>query len=319
MIALVTGGAGSGKSDAAEKLAVLRARGTGSPLYYVATSVPADDEDRARIRRHVERRAGSGFVTLEVSDCLTDCILNTGAAVSRGTFLVDSTTAYMANVLFPAGGGPLSEDGVRAAAEAGVRDLAGFGRMVRDAGGNVVFVSDQVGCGVPSVCGKGETDFTDLYREALAEADQTIAEMADQVIEVSAGIETDWKIDGNKPEEYRDMNENGELIFVYGGAWQGQERIAGRFRRENPEMPVVPHFEERILELIREGRSEDGILEAAGEVCGIVVMDDITQGVVPVEAEARRWRKMCGRAMEVLAGRADRVVRVFCGMEMNLK
>ena len=59
----ITGGAGSGKSSLAQELAAVLA-GDG-PLYYVATMVPRDDEDRRRISRHIQDRSGMGFRTME--------------------------------------------------------------------------------------------------------------------------------------------------------------------------------------------------------------------------------------------------------------
>ena len=59
----ITGGAGSGKSSLAQELA--SALAAGGPHYYVATMVPRDDEDRRRISRHIEDRAGMGFGTIE--------------------------------------------------------------------------------------------------------------------------------------------------------------------------------------------------------------------------------------------------------------
>lgn len=63
MIAVVTGGAGSGKSALAEDIACTLA-GTG-PLVYLATMIPSGTEAKARVARHRAKRAGRGFVTVE--------------------------------------------------------------------------------------------------------------------------------------------------------------------------------------------------------------------------------------------------------------
>ena len=60
----ISGGCKNGKSDFAQELAVKLA--DGGRLYYVATMIPYDDEDRARIKKHIENRAGLGFETLEL-------------------------------------------------------------------------------------------------------------------------------------------------------------------------------------------------------------------------------------------------------------
>ncbi|MBQ9041751.1 MAG: bifunctional adenosylcobinamide kinase/adenosylcobinamide-phosphate guanylyltransferase [Eggerthellaceae bacterium] len=63
MIALVTGGAASGKSAYAESLA----KALPGPHAYVATMRHGDAETEARIARHREMRAGKGFVTVELA------------------------------------------------------------------------------------------------------------------------------------------------------------------------------------------------------------------------------------------------------------
>ena len=65
MYYLITGGAGSGKSEYAEELA-LSLVDKDDRLYYIATMYPYDDEEtRKRIERHRNLRAGKGFVTIE--------------------------------------------------------------------------------------------------------------------------------------------------------------------------------------------------------------------------------------------------------------
>lgn len=65
MYYLVTGGAGSGKSEYAEELA-LSLVDKDDHLYYIATMYPYDDEEtNRRIERHRNLRAGRGFVTIE--------------------------------------------------------------------------------------------------------------------------------------------------------------------------------------------------------------------------------------------------------------
>ena len=80
MYYLVTGGAGSGKSEYAESLALSLAE-KGESLFYVATMYPYDDEEtRKRIERHRNLRAGKGFVTIErpieISKVLDEMIIS---------------------------------------------------------------------------------------------------------------------------------------------------------------------------------------------------------------------------------------------------
>ena len=63
MTVFLSGGCKNGKSTLAEQIAVHLSRP--GRLYYLATMIPHDEEDRARIARHVESRAGLGFQTVE--------------------------------------------------------------------------------------------------------------------------------------------------------------------------------------------------------------------------------------------------------------
>jgi len=51
----------------------------------------------------------------------------------------------------------------------------------------------------------------------------------------------------------------------------------------------------------------------------VVIATEVGGGVVPVDAEQRRAREAAGRLSCLLAQRAQRVVRVFCGLPMVLK
>ena len=51
----------------------------------------------------------------------------------------------------------------------------------------------------------------------------------------------------------------------------------------------------------------------------IVIARDISQGIVPIDSVQRAWREASGRAMMYLAGEAEEVYRVFCGLSEKLK
>lgn len=65
MNVFISGGCKNGKSFYAQRLARRQADEAGSPLYYIATMIPHDEEEHARIRRHLSERDGWGFTTLE--------------------------------------------------------------------------------------------------------------------------------------------------------------------------------------------------------------------------------------------------------------
>lgn len=51
----------------------------------------------------------------------------------------------------------------------------------------------------------------------------------------------------------------------------------------------------------------------------IVIATEVGGGIVPVEEKERAAREAAGRLSCLLAARADKVVRVFCGLPMTLK
>jgi len=171
MIVLISGGAKNGKTAFAEDVAVKLSRG--GRRYYVATMIPYDDEDRARIARHIEERAEKGFSTLEVGRDVGSC---TDLGGRDAAYLVDSVTALLLNEMYP---DTFEREADPTAAE---RCRAGLLRLGREAE-NAVFVSDYL----YSDAARYDA-FTENYRRDLASLDRTVAGMADVVIELSAGI-----------------------------------------------------------------------------------------------------------------------------------
>ena len=132
MTVFLSGGAKNGKSTLAQALAV-KLSGEGK-RYYVATMIPTDDEDLARIRRHVADRDGLEFETIECSKNMLSCL---EIADRDGTFLVDSATALLQNAMFPAEKDwQLDLDGANRCAD----ELIAFVKTVK----NAVVVSDFV-------------------------------------------------------------------------------------------------------------------------------------------------------------------------------
>ena len=125
--------------------------------------IPCDDEDRARIARHLREREGWGFQTIE---CGKDILSALSDVDKNGTFLVDSVTALVMNEMSE------TDYGKKCASE-----LLEFALSVK----NVVFVSDFIYSDAELY-----DDFTETFREALAECDRTLAEVCESVVEVSA-------------------------------------------------------------------------------------------------------------------------------------
>jgi len=51
----------------------------------------------------------------------------------------------------------------------------------------------------------------------------------------------------------------------------------------------------------------------------IVICNDISCGIVPVDPIMRKWREETGRVMGMLAQHSEEVIRLFCGIPTKLK
>ena len=77
----------------------------------------------------------------------------------------------------------------------------------------------------------------------------------------------------------------------------------------------VAAFERYLLSCVRTGTTP--ALDFRDDA--VVVMRDISGGVVPVEQEIRLWREWNGRVIQELAAKSRHVTRIFCGLPQRLK
>lgn len=179
----ISGGCKNGKSYHAQELARGMAAEKSLPLYYLATMIPTDNEDRARIRRHLSEREGWGFDTIEqgrdICRALDGYTLSGEKVSPEGVFLLDSVTALLSNEMFLPDGTISFDAGDRLAAE-----LSEFARET----GNTIFVSDYIYSDARIF-----DRYTEGYRKALAYIDRTLAALCDQAIEVSFGFKYMYK------------------------------------------------------------------------------------------------------------------------------
>lgn len=159
-VTFVLGGARSGKSRHAEGLAAKR-RGRKT---YIATAETIDDEMRDRIDKHREQR-GEGWVTREAPLDLVAAL----AACDAGFVLVDCITIWIGNLMHH------GRD-VRA-------EVARLCEALALSQARVVVVSNEVGLGIVP-----ENALARAFRDEQGFANQRIAEVADEVIFVAAGL-----------------------------------------------------------------------------------------------------------------------------------
>ena len=176
---LILGGARSGKSDFAERLAAhLSPEGS---VTYVATATVGDDEMAARIAAHRAHRPAT-WHTLEVPARVGAAVLN--QARYADVILLDCLTLLVSNVLMPAYEGEPLEVAKRRVAEEMDALLAAY----RHHHATWIVVSNEVGMGLVPPYPLGRE-----YRDALGRANRRLAATADRVLFMVAGIPLDVK------------------------------------------------------------------------------------------------------------------------------
>jgi len=161
---LILGGARSGKSRLAEKLAA----DCGLAVTYIATSQALDGEMSSRIRQHRERRPAEWALIEEPIELAR--VLRESASAER-CLLVDCLTLWLTNLL-------MLEDDARLNAER--EDLLdGLSELP----GRIILVSNETGLGVVPM---GE--LTRRYVDAAGWLHQAIAERCQRVVFTVAGL-----------------------------------------------------------------------------------------------------------------------------------
>jgi adenosylcobinamide kinase / adenosylcobinamide-phosphate guanylyltransferase len=164
MKTLILGGARSGKSALAEKLAI----DSGKPVVYVATAEALDDEMAERIAHHRARRPATW---LSVEEPLALGATLRLHAAGGSLVLVDCLTLWLSNALG-------MNDGIHFDAEH--EDLLA---VAAEPGRDIVFVSNEVGLGITPL---GE--LTRRYVDEAGRLHQSLAALCDRVVFVAAGL-----------------------------------------------------------------------------------------------------------------------------------
>lgn len=170
---LILGGARSGKSRLAEKLAA----SSGLEVIYIATAAAAssadDPEMVERIRQHKMQRP-SNWLTIEEPIHLADCL--TKYASAECIILVDCLTLWLSNILSSTDGEIIDEVLFSRERDALLRQLPLLP-------GKIILVSNEVGQGIVPL---GE--LTRRFCDESGRLHQDIAEICDRVTFVTAGL-----------------------------------------------------------------------------------------------------------------------------------
>jgi len=80
-------------------------------------------------------------------------------------------------------------------------------------------------------------------------------------------------------------------------------------------------LEKFVLKCVRDGKEAADFFKENKEKWQdkVLIMTDVSQGIVPMDAELRAFREMNGRLMLYLASEAEEVIRVFCGIGKKVK
>ena len=170
----VTGGARSGKSSYAERLAARLDR----PITYIATLEPLDDEMRARIAQHREQRP-SAWRTIEAPRALVEAARTVPSA---DTLLLDCLSLWVSNRLLDlATDAPLPAD-VAAIESTLTKETRALIATMAGREGRSIVVSNEVGSGLVPEYALGRA-----YRDLLGRANQQVAQIAERAWLLVAG------------------------------------------------------------------------------------------------------------------------------------
>jgi len=160
---LVLGGARSGKSSYAQRLAE---RAGAGPWTYIATAEPGDAEMAARIAAH-RRDRGESWRTVEAPHDLATAV--SGQSGPGRVVLVDCLTLWLSNRLLT--GADLAAEGESLAAAFAAAE------------GTVICVANEVGLGIVP-----DNPLARRFRDAAGRLNQDIAARADRVVFMAAGL-----------------------------------------------------------------------------------------------------------------------------------
>jgi adenosylcobinamide kinase/adenosylcobinamide-phosphate guanylyltransferase len=166
----ITGGARSGKSVFAEKLA----RDLGTSLCYLATAQRLDSEMNERVRRHQERR-GAEWTTIEEPIHLSQALARCDGQYHA--VLVDCLTLWLSNLLLK------YEEAADNPEERIQEDVQRLKSTLQGMVTPVILVSNEVGQGIVP-----ENALARMFRDIAGSANQAVATLADEVHLVVSGI-----------------------------------------------------------------------------------------------------------------------------------
>lgn len=177
-VILITGGARSGKSSFAEKIALdLNIRTT-----YVATSIPFDDEMKERVRLHKERRP-STWNTVEAYKDLDKALHK--VIDETDIVLLDCITVMITNLMMDSisDWDNISVEDTRKVEKLVIDELDKLINYFEELDKILIIVTNEVGLGIVPMYPSAR-----LFRDMAGRANQKLASIADEVHMCVSGI-----------------------------------------------------------------------------------------------------------------------------------
>ncbi len=183
------GGARSGKSAFAERLAA----SSGRSIAFIATATASDDEMRARIAQHRASRPKDWYTLEEPLDL---AIAVRQASELADVLLLDCITLWLGNVLLQESGHPEKDNEAefhtasKLFDERALKEIEALLAVVKSLAPRktLIAVTNEVGLGIVPAYPLGI-----LYRDTLGYVNQRLAQAADRVYLMVAGIAIDIK------------------------------------------------------------------------------------------------------------------------------
>ena len=175
---LILGGARSGKSRFAQELA----SSISDKVLFVATAEALDEEMKARIKEHQRERPGS-WRTLEIPTTMIDGI--TERIGDAEVVLIDCLTLLVSNLILgkERGFSRSGEIDIEDAESCVMAEIESLLEFISEANATFIIISNEAGLGLVP-----ENKLGRLYRDLLGRANQLMAQQADKVYFMVAGI-----------------------------------------------------------------------------------------------------------------------------------
>ncbi|WP_250277451.1 P-loop NTPase family protein [[Clostridium] colinum] len=126
------------------------------------------------------------------------------------------------------------------------------------------------------------------------------------------------------------------MILIIGGAYQGKLSYAkDKFNIDDSNVffcddkniqidfnkKIIANIDKFILAMIK--NNKEPIIYIKENIDRfrdkIITCEDISCGIVPIEYEMRLLRESIGHSLSILSKNSDKVVRLFCGIPMEIK